>query len=119
MSNIASAPSAKNFLIPKNFDLPSNSYKVTQSLAELDFLSPKVNLSDKKFIENSINSKEKGRNFKKSKAMFMIMKEIESDNSNEATDDSAAEETTQHIISEADLQILVNNGSSKSFRYFH
>jgi len=49
----------------------------------------------------------------------MIMKAIESDNSNEATDNSGAEETTQHIISEADLQILVNNGSSKSFRYFH
>ena len=78
---IPMTPSVLN-LNPKAFDIPSNTYKVTQSLAELDFPNPKqLNLSHRNYIENSI--KQKGKKIKKSKAMQMIMKAIESDDSND------------------------------------
>ena len=37
---IAKQPSVRNFLQPRNFDVPSNTFKVTQSMADVEFDKP-------------------------------------------------------------------------------
>ena len=54
---IAKQPSVRNFLQPRNFDVPSNTFKVTQSMADVEFDKPNTLLNSKRFIENSINFK--------------------------------------------------------------
>lgn len=54
---IAKQPSVRNFLQPRNFDIPSNTFKVTQSMSDFEFDKPNKLLQSKRFIENSINFK--------------------------------------------------------------
>ena len=123
---IAKQPSVRNFLHPKNFDVPSNTFKVTQSMSDFEFDKPNKLLQSKRFIENSINFKQKQKKAKKSKALFMILKAIESEDSSSSqeeaqgdSDHQTAEETRVNVLTEVDQEILKKYGSIRFFRYFH
>lgn len=118
-------PSALNMIHPKNFDVPSNTFKVTQSVDEFQFEKPSRLLVRKRSIENSITFKQQVKRVKKSKALRMIMKAIESESSSSCNDqaqsdcDGSNEETRVNVLNEIEYELLKKHGQTKSFKYFH